>query len=55
VAGRADLGVDLQATLELHLVEGAEGTFMGEGKVLDVPVAPAASAAPVESPNATPP
>ena len=36
VAGRADLGKDLQPTLELHLVIGAEGAFMREIEVLDM-------------------
>ena len=36
VAGRADLGVDLQPALQLRLVEDAERSLEGEGEVGDM-------------------
>ena len=36
VAGRADLGIDLQPSLKLVAVKGAEGAFEGEGHVFDM-------------------
>ena len=36
MAGRADLGIDLQAALQLELVVGAERSLEGEGVVGDV-------------------
>ena len=41
VAGRADLGIDLEAALKLKLVIGAERTLEGEVHVLDFLVAAA--------------
>jgi hypothetical protein len=37
VAGRADLGIDLQPALQLELVVCAERTLVREGDILDVP------------------
>ena len=37
VAGRTDLGIDLQAALQLELVVCAERTLVREGDILDVP------------------